>query len=126
MNRSQKIIRTSIIGFEKEHRISVDVVRVIAATLVCSAIILLTSCSKDDNPTVQPYEYTGVPLIIMDTDIGSSTDDLFTMMMVYNYQEQKRSKLLGVVVDREGEHCAACADMLERIRTLNKVRKVKE
>ena len=42
--------------------------RVIAATLVCSVIILLTSCSIDDNPTEQPYEYTGVPLIIMDTD----------------------------------------------------------
>jgi hypothetical protein len=60
---------------------------VIAATLVCSAMILLTSCSNDDNPTVQPYEYTGVPLIIMDTDIGSSTDDLFTMMMLYCYQD---------------------------------------
>lgn len=88
------------------------VYRVIAATLVCSAMILLTSCSNDDNPTVQPYEYTGVPLIIMDTDIGSSTDDLFTMMMLYCYQDQKRSKLLGVVVDREGEYCAACADVM--------------
>ena len=86
--------------------------RLIAATLVCSAMILLASCSRDDNPTVQPYEYTGVPLIIMDTDIGSSTDDLFTLVMVYNYQEQKRCKLLGVVVDREGEDCAACADVM--------------
>lgn len=86
--------------------------RVIAATLVCSAMILLTSCSTADNPTEQPYEYTGVPLIIMDADIGSSTDDLFTMMMLYCYQNQKRSKLLGVVVDREGEDCAACADVM--------------
>jgi len=86
--------------------------RVIAATLVCSVMTLLTSCSNDDNPTEQPYEYTGVPLIIMDTDIGSSTDDLFTMMMLYCYQDQKRSKLLGVVVNREGEDYAACADVM--------------
>lgn len=86
--------------------------RAIAATLVCSAIIVLTSCSIDDNPTEQPNEYTGVPLIILDTDIGSSTDDLFTMMMLYRYQDQKRSKLLGVVVNREGEDYAACADVM--------------
>lgn len=86
--------------------------RAIAATLVCSAMFLWTSCADDDKTTEQPYEYTGVPLIIMDTDIGSSTDDLFTMMMLYGYQNQQRSKLLGVVVDREGEECAACADVM--------------
>lgn len=86
--------------------------RVITATLICSAMTILTSCSNNDNPTGQPYEYTGVPLIIMDTDIGSSTDDLFTMMMLYCYQDQKRSKLLGVMVNREGEDCAACADVM--------------
>ena len=85
---------------------------VIDAILVCSTIILLISCSNDDNPTELPYEYTGVPLVILDTDIGSSTDDLFTMMMLYRYQEQKRSKLLGVVVNREGEDYAACADVM--------------
>ena len=26
------------------------------------------------------------------------------------YEEQSRCRLLGVVVDREGEDCAACAD----------------
>jgi len=83
-----------------------------AATLVCSAMILLTSCSNDDNPAEQPYEYTGVPLIILDTDIGSSTDDLFTLMMLYRYQDLKRCRLLGVVVNREGEDYAACADVM--------------
>ena len=56
--------------------------------------------------------FSGVPLIILDTDIGSSTDDLFAMMMLYHYQDLNRSRLLGVVVNREGEDCAACADVM--------------
>lgn len=128
--------------------------RAMAAILACSVMASLISCSNDDDQTEQPYEYTGVPLIILDTDIGSSTDDLFTMMMLYRYQDLKKSRLLGVVVNREGEECAACADvmvgykgetfftpkptgnvryhltndstwdadMLERIRTFNKMR----
>ena len=82
------------------------------AAIVCGATVL-TSCSNEDDP-VEPgrQEYAGVPLIILDTDIGSSTDDLFTLMMLYRYQEQNRSRLLGVVVDREGEESAACADVM--------------
>ena len=63
---------------------------------------------------VEPEQqlFSGVPLIILDTDIGSSTDDLFSLEMLYYYQQQGRCKLLGVVVDREGEECAACADVM--------------
>ena len=79
---------------------------------VCGASVF-TACStaNDDNPTTAP-EYTGVPLVILDTDIGSSTDDLFSLEMLHYYQQQGRCKLLGVVVDREGEDCAACADVM--------------
>ena len=83
----------------------------LAAVMICSAVAL-TSCSNDENPPVQQDEYTGVPLIILDTDIGSSTDDLFALEMLYRYEEQGRCRLLGVVVDREGEDCAACADVM--------------
>ena len=34
------------------------------------------------------------------------------MEMAYDYQRQGKCKLLGVVVDREGEDCAACADVM--------------
>ena len=79
---------------------------------VCGASVF-TACStaNDDNPTTAP-EYTGVPLVILDTDIGSSTDDLFSLEMLHYYQQQGRCKLLGVVVDREGVDCAACADVM--------------
>ena len=84
-----------------------------AAILVCGTMTALTSCSNDED-AVEPelQVYSGIPLIILDTDIGSSTDDLFALEMLYRYQEQNRSRLLGVVVDREGEDYAACADVM--------------
>lgn len=73
---------------------------------------VLSSCSKDnvDNP-VKP-EYKGLPLVILDTDIGSSTDDLFAMEMLYQYANEGRCKLLGIVVDRQGDEYAALADLM--------------
>ena len=85
----------------------------LAAILVCGASVFTACSSNDDNPPERSgQEYTGVPLIILDTDIGSSTDDLFSLEMLYYYQQQGRCQLLGVVVDREGEDCAACADVM--------------
>ena len=79
--------------------------------LLCAVILTGCSTDNDDNPA-PALAYTGVPLIILDTDIGSSTDDLFSLEMLHYYQQQGRCKLLGVVVDREGEDCAACADVM--------------
>ena len=83
----------------------------LTATVICVSTLMM-SCNKIDNPQEQQEEYTGMPLVILDTDIGSSTDDLFTLEMLYRYEEQERCRLLGVVVDREGEDCAACADVM--------------
>ncbi len=50
----------------------------------CSACVF-TSCSSNDIDPVTPSEeeeYTGIPLVILDTDIGSSTDDLFALEML--------------------------------------------
>ena len=84
---------------------------VLAATLICG-IMVLTSCSKEDEPETQDNAYTGVPIVIFDTDIGSSTDDLFAIEMLYRYDEQRLCRLLGVVVDREGEANADFADVM--------------
>ena len=85
---------------------------VMAAALICSAMTM-TSCSSKDNPE-EPGggEYTGVPLVILDTDIGSSTDDLFALEMLHRYEQEGRCRLLGVVVDRMGEANAAIADVM--------------
>lgn len=84
---------------------------VLAAIIVCG-LTVLTACSNDDNPAGQQGEYTGMPLVIYDTDIGSSTDDLFAMAMLYHYEDEGRCRLLGVMVDREGERNAAFADVM--------------
>lgn len=71
--------------------------------------LMLAGCGKN---TGQDSETADMPLVIFDTDIGSSTDDLFSLEMLYRYEEQGRCRLLGVVVDREGETYAACADVI--------------
>ena len=57
-----------------------------AILTICSAMVL-TSCSNDDDPAGQQGEYAGMPLIIYDNDIGSSTDDLFALEMLYRYED---------------------------------------
>ena len=77
--------------------------------------LVFTACSNDDNPSSDSSggkEYTGIPLIILDTDIGSFTDDLFAMQMLYRYADEGKCKFLGVVVDRQGEDYAALADVM--------------
>ena len=85
--------------------------QLLTAILICGASVL-TSYSNDDKPTGQQDEYAGVPLIILDTDIGSSADDLFALEMLYHYEDEGRCRLLGVMVDREGERNAAFADVM--------------
>ena len=84
----------------------------IAAILTLCGTIGLTSCSNSDDPAGQQGEYEGVPLVILDTDIGSSTDDLFALEMLYRYEDEGRCRLLGVMVDREGERNAAFVDVM--------------
>ena len=71
---------------------------------------LLVGCSTPPwGGTAKPE---GVPLVILDTDIGSSTDDLFALEMLFRYEEAGKCRLLGVVVDRPGEANAAFADVM--------------
>lgn len=82
-----------------------------AFAVLLISIAALTSCSEDDDIQT-PGEQTGVPRIILDVDICSSTDDLFAMEMLYRYADQGRCRFLGIVVDREGEGHAAFADVM--------------
>lgn len=50
--------------------------------------------------------------IILDSDFGSSTDDLFTLLMMHRYADQGKCEVLGVIVDREGEDNAAVVDVI--------------
>ncbi|MBQ2543491.1 MAG: nucleoside hydrolase [Bacteroidales bacterium] len=50
--------------------------------------------------------------IIFDCDMGSSTDDLFALMLLYRYMDMKRCNLLGVIVDRMGAANADAVDIM--------------
>lgn len=50
--------------------------------------------------------------IILDCDMGSSTDDLFALMMLYRYMDMKRCNLIGVIVDRMGKANADIVDVM--------------
>ena len=84
----------------------------ILAAILCGTIII-TSCSSADDDVPPPAASKSEALIIYDTDIGSSTDDLFALEMLHRYQDEGRCRLLGVIVDREGEEYAACADVMD-------------
>lgn len=74
--------------------------------LLTAVCMVLPSCT--DTASEKPTAAS----IIYDTDIGSSTDDLFGLELLYRYHEQGRCRLLGIVVNRMGEQCAACADVM--------------
>lgn len=49
--------------------------------------------------------------VILDSDFGSSTDDLFALMMLHHYIDDGTVDLKGIIVDREGEKNAALVDV---------------
>ena len=74
----------------------------------CLMAVVFSSCIEKEKVT----PLTDMPLIILDTDLGSSTDDLFSLQHLYLYHRQGACKLLGIVVDRMGENNAAIADLM--------------
>ena len=50
--------------------------------------------------------------VIYDCDMGSSTDDLFALMMLYRYMDMHRCTLLGVIVDRMDRANADAVDVM--------------
>ena len=61
----------------------------LAAILTFCGTSVFPSCSSEDNTAERSgQEYTGVPLVILDTDLGSSTDDLFALEMLHRYEQE--------------------------------------
>ena len=75
----------------------------------------LVSCSDDSKNGIieQPEDtYDGIPIVIYDTDIGSSTDDLFALGLIYYMAHEGNCKLIGGVVCRMGEEYVKLADLM--------------
>ena len=78
----------------------------------CLLLCLLFVGYSSDNDVDGKETYTGIPLVILDVDIPSSTDDLFALQMLYRYADEGKCKLLGVVVDRVGQAGAEVVDIM--------------
>lgn len=97
-----------------------NLLNMMSAIVFCISLCMV-SCSDSNNEpepkvvepeVVEPEEYTGIPFIIYDTDIGSSTDDLFALRLLYYYSDMELCKLLGGIVCRMGTEYVALADLM--------------
>ncbi len=84
-------------------------------------IILLVSCAlaltlcRAQNISYGNYHQLRQPIpMILDTDFGSCTDDLFSLIMLYHYIEDGLVDLRGIVVDREGDRNAVLVDVFNQ------------
>ena len=70
----------------------------------------IASCSSTkqvvNNAPSVPKAQKAEPInLILDADFGSSTDDLFALMMINHFMDEGRVDLKGIIVDREGARC---------------------
>lgn len=83
--------------------------------LVMLAVISLGSCGTKRVATTTSAPAPAVtkqPVkMILDSDFGSSTDDLFALVMLNHYIDDGLVNLKGVIVDREGEKNAGVVDI---------------
>ena len=72
---------------------------------------VVTSCSKEDNATDSSEPQPVTKTVILDTDIASSTDDVVTMVALYNLMDQRKVNLKAIMVDRMGDMNPKFADI---------------
>ena len=84
----------------------------IAITFIC---LLAFAFSHAQGISYGKYHQLRQPVpMILDTDFGSCTDDLFAIVMLYHYIEDGLVDLKGVIVDREGDRNAVLVDVFNR------------
>ena len=62
---------------------------------------------------LQRAKKEAVKRVIFDTDMGSSTDDIFALQLLHRYMDEGRCDLIGVICDRVGNNYAAMVDLLD-------------
>ena len=80
----------------------------LVATLLLFSMEASAQCSCSANNGGMKREPVKM---ILDADFGSSTDDLFALMMLNHYIDEGLVDLQGIVVDREGENNAGVVDI---------------
>lgn len=82
--------------------------------LAVALALVFTACKTqtlNQTTAYQPQTESKPIQMILDSDFGSSTDDLFALMMIHHYIDEGKVDLKGVVVDREGEKNAELVDI---------------
>ena len=90
----------------------VKAVRVVYFILLVISAFAVSGCKGALSATEGGRDTASPVPVILDIDIGSSTDDLFAMQLLYRYQERGQCRILGMVVDRMGDSCAMLADLM--------------
>lgn len=86
--------------------------RLLTSLLLCLFVVL---SGRAQNISYGSYHQLRQPIpVILDTDFGSCTDDLFSILMLYHYIEDGLVDLKGVIVDREGDRNAILVDVFNR------------
>ena len=84
-------------------------------SLIILFAVLAFLPGRSQNISYGSYHQLRQPVpIILDTDFGSCTDDLFSIVMLYHYIEEGLVDLKGVIVDREGDRNAILVDVFNR------------
>lgn len=79
--------------------------------LLLTMLMISTQLVYAAAPTTDPRYATTHQAIILDTDIGNSTDDLFAMEILYKMMDAGLVDLKGVIVDRPGNGFTELADI---------------
>lgn len=79
------------------------------AILFIAIATLAAGCRTDKPAETVPSQ--PVPQVILDMDLGSSTDDIICMDLLFGYQAEGRADILGIICDRMGGQNAVVADI---------------
>lgn len=77
--------------------------------LVMLPALLMTSCGKHQHMKGPGQQ---MPVVILDTDMASSTDDLLLLSALYHLTETNTIKLAAIMINRNGEVNAKMADIM--------------
>ena len=80
-------------------------------TALNACVVVQKNVSTASPKTTVVKEGSSPVKMILDSDFGSSTDDLFALMMLNHYIDEGRVDLKGVVGDSEGEKNAGIVDL---------------
>lgn len=86
------------------------IIQAIAAIVFVTSFTACQSQKQIVNEVPSAANQQPIPMIL-DSDFGSSTDDLFALMMLHHYIDEGKVDLKGIIVDREGEKNAAVVDV---------------